>query len=206
MKIRENNATKNHDATREAAILQNVDLVNNLAKRLQRRLPPCVTFDDLRSAGMIGLIEAIDRFDASRGLELRNFAQHRISGAMLDFLRAEDPLSRAERRRLRDSGSTATGPVTVSLDQMPSRLWSRMVGIHDHAAEASLLRSELREMRQCLSAREDRVIALLFESGWRNSQVAAVLKVNESRVSQIKQRALMKLRRYFEPATVARAA
>jgi RNA polymerase sigma factor (sigma-70 family) len=206
MKIRENNATKKHDATREAAILQNVDLVNNLAKRLQRRLPPCVTFDDLRSAGMIGLIEAIDRFDASRGLELRTFAQHRISGAMLDFLRAEDPLSRAERRRLRESGSTATGPVTVSLDEMPSRLWSRMVGIHDHAAEASLLRSELREMRQCLSAREDRVIALLSESGWRNSQVAAVLKVNESRVSQIKRRALMKLRRYFEPATVARAA
>ena len=45
-------------AARETAIVQNVGLVNNVARRFQRRVPPCVTFDDLVSAGMIGLIQA----------------------------------------------------------------------------------------------------------------------------------------------------
>ena len=78
-------------------------VVNNIARRFQRRLPPCVTFDDLASAGMIGLIQAVDRFDQTRGLQFKTYAQHRIWGAMQDFLRDEDPLSRTERRRVRAS-------------------------------------------------------------------------------------------------------
>jgi RNA polymerase sigma factor (sigma-70 family) len=109
------------------SIVQNIDFVNNVARRVQRRVPPCVTFDDLVSVGMIGLIQAVDRFDASRDLQFKTYAQHRIWGAMLDFLREEDPLSRTERRRVRESaaGLSATGhgiqPVTVSLDQISLR-------------------------------------------------------------------------------------
>jgi RNA polymerase sigma factor (sigma-70 family) len=73
----------NHGEAREAAILQDLDLVNRIARRFQRRIPPCVTFDDLASAGMIGLIHAVDRFDQARGLKFRTYAQHRIWGAML---------------------------------------------------------------------------------------------------------------------------
>jgi len=50
---------------------------------------------------ILGLIEAVDRFDQTRGLKFRTYAQHRIRGAMQDFLRDEDPLSRTERRRVR---------------------------------------------------------------------------------------------------------
>jgi len=127
MKLRNTNATTiNQDAARETAIVQNIDLVNNVARRFQRRVPPCVTFDDLVSAGTIGLIQAVDRFDRSRDLKFRTYAQHRIRGAMLDFLRDEDPLSRTERRRVRASaGLSATGrgiqPMTVSLDQIQLR-------------------------------------------------------------------------------------
>src|SRR5580704_14694788 len=60
-----------------------------------------LTFDDLTSAGTIGLIEAVERFDPSRGLKLRSYAQHRIWAAMLDFLRNEHPLSRTTARTLR---------------------------------------------------------------------------------------------------------
>jgi DNA-directed RNA polymerase specialized sigma subunit len=50
------------------------------------------------------------------------------------------------------------------------------------------------------------VIAFVFESGWRNSQIASALRVNESRVSQIKKRALTKIRLHLEPTYPQRAA
>ena len=128
MKLRDTTESiPNHSAARDAAILQDLDLVNRIARRFQRRVPPCVAFDDLASAGMIGLIQAVDRFDQNRGPKFRTYAQHRIWGAMQDFLRDEDPLSRAERQRLRSSARalSATGygipPATVSLDQIPVR-------------------------------------------------------------------------------------
>src|SRR5437868_2108151 len=105
----------NQDATRETAILQDMNLVKDIAKRFQGRVPPCITLDDLVSAGMVGLIQAVDRFDTSRGPKFKTYAQHRIHGAMLDFLRDEDPLSRTERRRVRESTS-GLSPTTVSLD------------------------------------------------------------------------------------------
>ncbi len=60
--------------------------------------------------------------------------------------------------------------------------------------------------RRCLSPKEDRVIALLYDYGWQNYDVAADLHVNESRVSQIKQRAISKLRLQLEPIPARRAA
>jgi DNA-directed RNA polymerase specialized sigma subunit len=64
MKSRNTNATTiNQGAARETAIVQNIDLVNSVARRFQHRVPLCVTFDDLAGTGMIGLIQAVDRFD-----------------------------------------------------------------------------------------------------------------------------------------------
>jgi RNA polymerase sigma factor for flagellar operon FliA len=95
MKLR-NTAAKNvnQDAARETAILRDINLVKDIAKRFHGRVPPCITLDDLVRAGMVGLIQAVDRFDSSRGPKFKTYAQqHRIHGAMLDFLREEDPLS-----------------------------------------------------------------------------------------------------------------
>jgi RNA polymerase sigma factor (sigma-70 family) len=207
MKLRNTTATTtNQGAARETTIVQNIDLVNNVARRFQRRVPPCVTFDDLVSAGMIGLIQAVDRFDRSRDLKFKTYAQHRVRGAMLDFLREEDPLSRTERRRVRESadGLSATGhgiqPTTVSLDQISLRRLAAP------AQAGFTIRSEVREARRCLSSRENRVIALLFDFGWQSREVAADLHVNESRISQIKQRAISKLRLQLKPGTTCRDA
>ena len=80
MKLRNNTESiPNQGAARDAAILQDLDLVNRIARRFQRRVPPCVTFDDLASAGMIGLIHAVDRFDQTRGLKFRTYGQHRVT-------------------------------------------------------------------------------------------------------------------------------
>ena len=207
MKLRNNTESiPNHGAARDAAILQDLDLVNRIARRFQRRVPPCVTFDDLASAGMIGLIHAVDRFDQTRGLKFRTYAQHRIQGAMQDFLRDEDPLSRTERRRVRASAPalSATGygilPATVSLDQIPVRC------LASTAQPAFTLRAEVREARRCLSPRENRVIELLYDFGWQSREVALEMHVNESRVSQIKTRAISKLRLQLEPGSIRRAA
>ena len=82
---------------RESMILERMPQVEYLARRLHRRCPQ-VELDDLISAGVIGLIQAVDRFDPARNLKLKTFAEHRISGALLDYLRHVDPLPRSVRR------------------------------------------------------------------------------------------------------------
>jgi RNA polymerase sigma factor for flagellar operon FliA len=82
---------------REDLILTHLPQVELLARRLHRRCPQ-VELDDLISAGTIGLIQAVDRFHPSRNLKLKTLADHRIRGAMLDYLRQIDPLPRNARR------------------------------------------------------------------------------------------------------------
>ncbi len=175
---------------RKTAIVQYLDHVHALARRLQSRVPRCVAFDDLVSAGAIGLMQAVDRFQPSRGLRFGTYARHRIWGAMLDFLRGEDPLSRAERREVRAASADRPSAVTISLEELPA---FDPRGAHC-TSYTFADRIDLERARQCLSARERKVVSLLFDLDWSNREVARELGVNESRVSQIKHAALSKLR------------
>jgi RNA polymerase sigma factor for flagellar operon FliA len=82
---------------RDELILSHMPQVELLARRLHRRCPQ-VELDDLISAGTVGLIHATDRYDESKGYLLKTLAEHRIRGAMLDYLRQIDPLPRNVRR------------------------------------------------------------------------------------------------------------
>jgi RNA polymerase sigma factor for flagellar operon FliA len=82
---------------RDQIILDHLSQVELLARRLHRRCPQ-VELEDLISAGTVGLIQAVDRFDPSRNLKLKTLAEHRINGALLDYLRQVDPLPRAVRQ------------------------------------------------------------------------------------------------------------
>ncbi len=84
-------------SNREDLILAHMPQVELLAPRLHRRCPQA-ELDDLISARMIGLIQAVDRFDPSGKLELKTLAEHRISGALLGYLRRIDLLPRNVRR------------------------------------------------------------------------------------------------------------
>src|SRR5579871_2559261 len=84
--------------TREQIILDHLPQVRSLAHWVHRRCPPSVALDDLISAGTVGLIQAVNRFDGRRNLKLKTLAEHRIRGAMADYLRQLDPLSRAVRQ------------------------------------------------------------------------------------------------------------
>jgi RNA polymerase sigma factor for flagellar operon FliA len=76
-------------------------LVRSIAHRIRARTPDNVEFDDLMQAGMIGLNEAVQRFDDRRSCGFGTYASRRIEGAMLDTLRADDRVSRQTRARLR---------------------------------------------------------------------------------------------------------
>src|SRR5881296_2270500 len=77
--------------------------------------------DDLESAALIGLIDAVDRFEPERGVPFEGYASLRIRGAVLDEVRRVDELGRADRRRQRAlvaTGGEPRGVATVSLDEL----------------------------------------------------------------------------------------
>ncbi|MDI1349666.1 RNA polymerase sigma factor FliA [Aquabacterium sp.] len=77
-------------------------LVRRLAHQMIAKLPANVEIDDLIQVGMIGLTDALSRFDAGQGVQFETFATQRIRGAMLDELRGADWLSRGTRKQQRD--------------------------------------------------------------------------------------------------------
>ena len=91
-------------AERDALLNQHVGLVHHVARQLARRLSTQADLDELVSAGMLGLIQAVDSFDRFRGLSFSTFAVPRIRGAILDELRKQDHVPRNVRRRTRDMG------------------------------------------------------------------------------------------------------
>ena len=76
-------------------------LVRRLAHQMIAKLPANVELDDLIQVGMIGLTDALSRFDAAQGVQFETFATQRIRGAMLDELRGNDYLSRGTRKQQR---------------------------------------------------------------------------------------------------------
>ncbi|MEX8518982.1 MAG: RNA polymerase sigma factor FliA [Leptothrix sp. (in: b-proteobacteria)] len=77
-------------------------LVRRLAHQMIAKLPANVELDDLIQVGMIGLTDAMSRFDAGQGVQFETFATQRIRGAMLDELRGTDWMSRGNRKHQRD--------------------------------------------------------------------------------------------------------
>jgi RNA polymerase sigma factor for flagellar operon FliA len=74
-------------------------LVKRVALMIRRRLPAHVELDDLFSDGVLGLVDAVTKFDASKRVRLETYARHRIRGSILDGLRGADPASRDLRRK-----------------------------------------------------------------------------------------------------------
>ncbi|MFC1891139.1 sigma-70 family RNA polymerase sigma factor [Thermodesulfobacteriota bacterium] len=82
---------------REKLISQYAPLVKIIAGRLALRLPQHVSQDDLASAGIMGLLDALDKFDTGKGVEFKSYAEFRIRGAMIDELRSMDWVPRSVR-------------------------------------------------------------------------------------------------------------
>lgn len=83
----------------ERVLLEHLPVVRFLARRIHERLPQHVDIEDLVSAGVVGLMDALSKFDPSKKVQFRSYAQFRIRGAILDSLRTLDWSPRELRRK-----------------------------------------------------------------------------------------------------------
>lgn len=91
---------------RNALISQHAPLVRRIAHQMMVKVSPNIELDDLIQVGMIGLAEALSRYEPSQGVQFETFATQRIRGAMIDELRESDWLSRSARKSQKDIEAT----------------------------------------------------------------------------------------------------
>jgi len=84
---------------KEHLILEYASTIKYIAQRIAARLPPHISIDDLMNAGVIGLIDAIEKYDPTRDNTFKTYAEFRIRGAMLDELRSLDWVPRSVRQK-----------------------------------------------------------------------------------------------------------
>jgi len=223
------------DIDRETLIMTHLSKVKYIADRIAAKLPSSVERDDLYGAGVIGLIDAVERYDPSRGVAFTTFAEMRVRGAILDNLRSLDWASRTVRRRAREvqnaygqieklKGAPATeeevaihlrmplkelhnilreisGLNITDLDEQDEKTGlSLMDTIYDTSAspfeayEDSERRQRLSEVVDKLPERERQVIALYYVEELNMKEIGAVLGITESRVSQLRTQAVVRMR------------
>ena len=151
--------------------------IKRTALMLKARMP-WADLDELLQLGAIGMLEALQRFDSTRGVEFQAFASRRIRGAMIDGLRREGALQRGETVFDTDvidaaaliSGDSPEDPLSLLTRSDNKRL--------------------LIEALRCLPQLEYRVLALHFYDDMNNREIAATLDISEGYASRIRKRAL----------------
>jgi RNA polymerase sigma factor for flagellar operon FliA len=89
-------------AEREALIVDSLPLIKHIAHKVAMRLPATIEMRDLVNAGVIGLLDAIDKFEPDRGVKFKTYAEVRVRGAILDSLRDLDWAPRSLRKKSKD--------------------------------------------------------------------------------------------------------
>jgi RNA polymerase sigma factor for flagellar operon FliA len=105
----------------EQVVVEHLPLVRFIARRVHERLPRHVPIDELYSAGIIGLLDAFGKFDSSKNVKFRSYAQFRIRGAILDSLRNLDWSPRELRRKAREV-EDAIQVLTGQLHRSPTEI------------------------------------------------------------------------------------
>lgn len=195
------------------------------ANALCHRVGDALHRDDLASAGMAGLAEALQRFDPTRGVDFVWFARRRMRGAIRDELRRIDPLSRRDRRWWREQSDPSAPEEVVTprgdealrrasaVAQRLTRAQAR-AGILEQAADESALDPEracirrdleahLRRALERLGARDQIVLLALYWEGSTTVALARRLGVTQGRVSQLRKEAVGRLRGQLQAARVA---
>jgi RNA polymerase sigma factor FliA len=104
---------------RDLLLMEHLPTVRYLARRIHERLPQHVELDDLISAGVVGLMDAFSKFDHTKKVQFKSYAQFRIRGAILDSLRTLDWSPRELRRKGR-AVEEAIRSVTLRVGRAPS--------------------------------------------------------------------------------------
>ena len=230
-------ATLGQPIVRDQLILDELPQVYFIAARILERLPASVQLEDLVNAGVLGLLEAYENYDAGRNAQFKTFARFRIRGAILDSLRSLDWGSRGMRRKAREITETGlrleaalgrkpekeevAAEMKISLDQLDTAITAidslQIVGQSAPSFESGevqdLIESapsrEANPFELCLKAeqkqhltraiaalneREQLVLSLYYREELTMKEVAEVVGIALSRVSQIHHAAIGKLR------------
>lgn len=225
--------------SREEVVLEYAPLVKHIANRLAARLPDNLQVDDLVQAGMIGLLDAIEKYDPSREAQFRTYAEFRVKGAMLDDLRAGDWIPRSVRSNA-DRMQQAIVALMAELGRRPDEfeiaaklglslakyhellLKSRAIPLlqiedlnayrddddgnifdvlEDAAINNPLDTLSLQDLQERLASaiaglpeKEQLVLSLYYDEDLNLKEIGEVLGITESRVSQIRTQAIVRLR------------
>jgi RNA polymerase sigma factor for flagellar operon FliA len=144
-------------AEQEQLMIEHLPIVRFVALRIHERLPQHVPFEDLYSAGVVGLMDALGKFDRSKHIKFRGYAQFRIRDAILDTLRSLDWSSRGLRRNGRAT-EQAIQTLTAELGRAPSDL---EIG--------NELRVDLESYQQLLAELKNLEIGTLHAKRWEDS-------------------------------------
>jgi len=227
--------------TRNKVILEHLPQIKYIAQRISRRLPPEVQLDDLISAGVIGLLDAYAKFDKSKGVQFKTYAEIRIRGEILDSLRGLDWAPRSLRSRSKEieqaysqleqklqrpardeevaqwlkidietfhslldqlNGLTighfhrsSADEEKIDEDQVPLKYLSHS---HGESPFESVQKQEMREILteiiQQLPEREQLILSLYYYEELTMKEIGQILGVNESRVSQLHTRTMLRMR------------
>ncbi len=223
---------------RERLILEHLPQVRMLARKIHGRVPDNVSFDDLVSTGILGLISAIDHFDPTRHVRLKTYAEHRIAGAILDSLRRLDWAPRQQRKHAKQIDA-AIASTTQCLHRSPTEqeiateLNLTVDGYHqwqidtrgvnlgrlesnacDDSGNRDLLRVlsgdahewpsallERKELQVTLAfaiseipAMEKNVLSMHYHDELTLREIAMIVGLHESRISQLRAQAILRLR------------
>lgn len=232
-------------AAREKLLTEHLGLVHHVARQVSRSLTVEADFDELVSAGSMGLMNALDTFDPSRGLAFSTFAAPRIRGAILDDLRRQDHVPRSIRRKTREI-SSARESLMRTLGRTPDdRELAEKMGVdletfwrwsgevegtmhiplddrsvddrdgrsvtpaevlagetHTDIEDRLNLGEEMEILRDAilrLKEQERIVLSLYYYEEMKLHQIATILELTESRVSQIRSKAISRLRGELAP-------
>src|SRR5271154_3924723 len=225
--------------TKEKLILEYAPLIKFIAQKIAVRLPSNIELDDLISSGVIGLMDAIEKYDPTRDNKFKTYAEFRIRGAILDELRAQDwvPRSVRDKAKMLDRALIeleAQLGRTASEDEIALKLGMPIDDYHDlvnqvrpvsvlsiddsatfsnvdkksilNILEGCKLNNPLTQLNlksvkdvvaksiEDLPERQRLVLSLYYYEDLNLKEIGKILRVTESRVSQLHAQAIGRLR------------
>lgn len=221
-------------ALREELLVHYIPLVKQIVRRMMPKYNNHNEYDDLVNCGVIGLIDAVEKFDLTHGVKFETYAMTRVRGEILDYMRAQDWAPSSLRKKINGIASVyeqlesqegvqptdqqvadAMGLSVTQVQKVMAKTHtfnlvnfedtvSSFYAMNDVAAseeeipENILLGKELRqvlaEMIEGLPEKEKLVISLYYYEELMLKEIAEIMEVSESRVSQIHSKVLGKLR------------
>lgn len=185
------------DAASRCALIERY---SGMATRMARRLHPtgitATSREDLESAGLVGLIDAVDRYQPDRGVPFEAYAALRVRGAVLDELRSAT------------GGRRNEAPAPVSLDELLDLGDHTLPSLDETGPRraAEELAGRVESAMRCLPDRQRELLSRYYGQSLTLREAGKKMGISEARACQLHTRAIASLRRALLPAAAARSA